>query len=169
MKKLVTAFLLVTSLCFIHAAAAQQPAAAASGAKVSDQEIEKNIELMRADLRSARKQIIAANMNLTGAQAEKFWPVYDSYTQEIMKLGDVRYALAKDYGKSYETMTDAQADDLLKRNAALDQQAAMLRQQWIPKFRKVLTGKQTALFFQLDRRINLLVDLQMASEVPLVK
>ena len=169
MKKLVIAFLLGTSLCFIQAAAAQQPATEGSGAKVSDQELDKDVELMRSDLRSARKQIIAANMNLTDTQAEKFWPVYDAYTQEITKLGDARYALVKDYAKNYDAMTDAQADDLLKRNAALDQQVATLRQQWIPKFRKVLTGKQTALFFQLDRRISLLVDLQMASEIPLVK
>jgi Spy/CpxP family protein refolding chaperone len=169
MKKLVIVFLLGTSLCFIHGAAAQQPAAAGSGAKVSDQEIDKDVELLRADLRSGKKQIVAANMNLTAAQAEKFWPVYDAYAQEVAKLGDVRYALIKDYAKSYDTMTDAQADDLVKRSTALDQQAATLRQQWIPKFRKVLTGKQTALFFQVDRRVSLLIDLQLASEIPLVK
>jgi hypothetical protein len=84
-------------------------------------------------------------------------------------LGDARLALIKDYGKSYDTMTDAQADDLLKRMTALDKSAASLREQWIPKFRKVLNGKQTALFFQLDRRIGLLIDLQIASEIPLVK
>jgi Spy/CpxP family protein refolding chaperone len=169
MKNLVIAFLLGTSLCFIQVAAAQQPAAASSGAKASDQEIDKDVELLRADLRSNKKQVIAANMKLTDAQAEKFWPVYDAYTQETTKLGDARYALIKEYAKTYDTMTDAQADDLLKRTAALDQQAATLRQQWIPKFRKVLTGKQTALFFQLDRRITLLIDLQLASEIPLVK
>jgi Spy/CpxP family protein refolding chaperone len=169
MKKLVIAFLLGTSLCLIQAAAAQQPAAASSGAKASDQEIDKDVELLRADLRSGKKQIIAANMNLTAAQAEKFWPVYDAYTQETTKLGDARYALIKEYAKSYDTMTDAQADDLVKRSTALDQQAATLRQQWIPKFRKVLTGKQTALFFQVDRRVSLLIELQLASEIPLVK
>jgi Spy/CpxP family protein refolding chaperone len=169
MKKFVIAFLLGTSLYFIQTAAAQQPATGGSGAKVSDQEIDKDVELMRSDLRSARKQIIAANMNLTAAQAEKFWPVYDAYTQETTKLGDARYALIKEYAKSYDTMTDAQADDLVKRSTALDQQAATLRQQWIPKFRKVLTGKQTALFFQVDRRVSLLIELQLASEIPLVK
>jgi Spy/CpxP family protein refolding chaperone len=169
MKKLVIAFLLGTSLCFIEAAAAQQPAPAGSGAKASDQEIDKDIELLRSDLRSARKQLIALNMNLTDAQAVKFWPVYDAYAQEITKLGDARTALIKDYANTYDTMTDAQADNLVKRMVALDQQAATLRQQWVPRFRKVLTGKQTALFFQLDRRINLLIELQLASEIPLVK
>ena len=169
MKKLVLAFLLGTSFCFIQAAAAQQPTAKGSGANVSDEEINKNIELLRADLRSAKKQIVAANMKLTDAQAEKFWPVYDAYAQEITKLGDARTALIKDYANSYDAMTDAQADDLVKRMLALEQQAAAMRQQWLPRFREVLTGKQTALFFQVDRRVGLLIDLQLASEIPLVK
>jgi Spy/CpxP family protein refolding chaperone len=169
MKKLAIAFLLGTSFCLIQTATAQKPAASGSDAKASDQEIDKDVELLRSDLRSQKKQVIAANMKLTGEQAEKFWPVYDAYTQETTKIGDARYALIKEYAKTYDAMTDAQADDLLKRTAALDLQAATLRQQWIPKFRKVLTGKQTALFFQLDRRVGLLIDLQLASEIPLVK
>ena len=167
MKKLVIAFVLIMmSLLWISGtASAQQPTAASSGQTVSDQDI----ELMRSDVRSAKKQIIAANMQLTDAQAEKFWPVYDAYTQETTKVGDARIALIKDYANSYNSMTDAQADALLKQLAALDKSAASLREQWIPKFRAVLSGKQTALFFQLDRRIGLIIDLQIASEIPLVK
>lgn len=167
MKKLVIAFAFVVSLFLIASAAfAQQTAgAAAPGQTVSEQDI----QLLRSDVRSEKKQIIAANMQLTAAQAEKFWPLYDAYTQETTKLSDSRYALIKDYAKNYGTMTDAQADDLLKRMTVLDKSAASLREQWVPKFRNVLTGKQTALFFQLDRRIALLIDLQIASAVPLVK
>ena len=124
---------------------------------------------MRSDIRSAKKQIIAENMKLTNAQAEKFWPVYDAYAQETSKLGDARYALIKEYASHYEDMTDAQAESLVKKMAALDEQTATLRQQWIPKFAEVITGKQTALFFQLDRRINLLLDVQFAANIPIVK
>ena len=108
-------------------------------------------------------------MKLTGAQAEKFWPVYDAYAQETTKLGDARYALIKEYANHYEDMTDAEAETLVRKMAALDEQTADLRQQWIPKFGEVLTGKQTALFFQLDRRINLLLDVQFAANIPMVK
>jgi len=108
-------------------------------------------------------------MKLTDARAEKFWPVYDAYTQETTKLGDTRYALVKEYAHTYENMTDAQADSLIQKMATLDEETATLRQQWIPRFRKVLNGKQTALFFQLDRRINLLLDLQFAANIPIVK
>lgn len=144
---------------------AQQSNGADAGQTVSDQDI----QMLRSDLRSQKKQIIAQNMQLTDAQAVKFWPVYDAYTQETTRLGDTRSALIKEYAESYDTMTDMQADSLLNRYAALDESTAHLHQEWIDKFRKVLTGKQTALFFQLDRRIALAFDLQLASAIPMVK
>lgn len=166
MKKLAIVFVIGTSLLLIQSVAfAQKSETPASGPTVSEQDI----ELLRSDLRSAKKQIIAENMNLTDAQAQKFWPVYDAYTQQTSKLGDARLALIKEYANSYENMTDAQADNLVKKMATLDEQTATLRAQWIPKFREVLTGKQTALLFQLDRRITLLIDVQFAANIPIVK
>jgi len=166
MKKLAIAVVIGTSLLLIQSVAlGQKSETPASGPTVSEQDI----ELLRSDIRSAKKEIIAENMKLTDAQAQKFWPVYDAYTQETSKLGDARIALIKEYANSYENMTDAQADSLVKKMAMLDEQPATLRAQWIPKFREVLTGKQTALFFQLDRRITLLIDVQLAANIPIVK
>ena|SRR5215472_9179193 len=130
---------------------------------------ESDIQWLRSHVRLEKKQIIAENMRLPEAQAKEFWAVHDGYTQETMKLSDLRFALIKEFAQSYDTMTDAQADDLVKRMAALEQQVPTLRQRWIPRFRKVLTGKQTATFFQVDRRMNLVIDLQIAAWMPLVK
>ncbi len=166
MKKSAIVLVIGMSLLLIQSVAfAQKSEPSTSGSAGIEQEV----QLLRSDIRSAKKQIIAENMKLTDAQAEKFWPVYDAYTQEITKLGDTSYALVKEYASTYENMTDAQADTLVDKMATLDVQTATLRQQWIPKFRKVLTGKQNALFFQLDRRINLLLELQFAANIPLVK
>jgi Spy/CpxP family protein refolding chaperone len=166
MKRLAIALVIGTSLLLIRSvASAQKSETPASGPTVSEQDV----ELLRSDIRSAKKQIVAENMKLTSAQAETFWPVYDAYAQETSKLGDARYALIKEYANHYEDMTDAQAESLVQKMAVLDEQTATLRQQWISKFGKVLTGKQTALFFQLDRRINLLLELQFAANIPIVK
>jgi len=166
MKKTGMALVIGASLLLIQSVGfAQKSETPATAPTVSEQDI----ELLRSDIRSTKKQIISENMKLTDAQAEKFWPVYDAYTQKTTKLGDGRYALIKEYANHYEDMTDAEAETLVRKMAALDEQTADLRQQWIPKFRKVLSGKQTALFFQLDRRINLLLDLQFAANIPIVK
>jgi len=165
MKKLGIALVMGASLLLIQSVAfAQKSETPASAPTASEQDI----QLLRSDIRSAKKQLIAENMKLTAAEAEKFWPVYDAYTRETTKQGDARYALVKEYANSYVNMTDAEADSLVQKMAALDVQTATLREQWIPKFRKVLTGKQAALFFQLDRRINLLLDLQFAANIPII-
>ena len=59
-------------------------------------------------------------------------------------------------------MTDAQAKSLIKRWGATDQAIGESRMQWMPKFEAVLPGKKAALFFQIDRRVALLIDLQLA-------
>ena len=130
---------------------------------------DQDIQLLREDIRSQKKQLVAANMQLTDAEATKFWPVYDAYTVETTKIGDARTALIKEYAQTYETMTDAQAKNLVKRSEGVDQQTVALRSQWMPKFEAVLSGKKAALFYQLDRRIELLLNLQLASGIPMVK
>jgi hypothetical protein len=168
LKKSITAILVLAAAFLMQttSASAQQnqqaPAATQSG---TDQDI----QLLREDLRSEKKQIIAANMQLTDVEATKFWPVYDQYASALTKIGDDRLALIKEYAQSYDTMTDAQAKSLIKRWAATDEQGLQLRMQYIPKLEQVLPGKKAALFFQLDRRIGLLLDLQLASTISMVK
>lgn len=152
--------------------AAQQQPKTGKGTESSmtaDQVNDANIQLMRQDIRSNRKQIIAANMPLTDSEAVKFWPVYDRYIGETIKVNDVRYALIKEYAQNYQTITDEQSDSFIKRWLGLDQDNTQLRLKFIPEFEKVISHKKTALFFQLDRRISMMIELQLASQVPVVK
>src|SRR5206468_7555110 len=52
--------------------------------------IDQSVALLRQDLRSGKKQTIATSLQLTDAEAGKFWPVYDQYSAELRKLGDQR-------------------------------------------------------------------------------
>jgi hypothetical protein len=131
----------------------------------SDQEI----ELMRKDVRSQKKQIIAANMNLTEAEAEKFWPIYDQYTAALTKINDTKIALVKEYLASYSTITDQQAESYVKRWAGVDESVTQLRIKYFPVFHQALSGKSTALFFQMDHRLGLLIDLQLTAQMPIIE
>ena len=149
---------------------AQQPTPSASDkTATSEQANEGYIQLMREDIRAERKKIVAANLPLTEAEATKFWPVYDRYIAETIKVNDVRYGLIKEYAKNYETLTDAQATSYIKRWMALDADNTQLRLKYVPEFEKVISPKKTAMFFQIDRRISMLIELQLAGQVPLVK
>ena len=130
---------------------------------------EQNLELIRKDLRSQKKQLVAVNMTLTDTEAQKFWPVYDQYTVELTKINDTKLALIKEYAQSYGTLTDAQAQSIMERWAAADEAAVQLRTKYVGVISKLLPGKKAALFFQVDRRIGALMDLQAASEIPLVE
>ena len=135
MKKSAIALVMGASLLLTHSVAlAQKSEAPASAPTASEQDI----QLLRSDIRSEKKKLIAENMKLTAAEAEKFWPVYDAYTQETTKQGDARHALVKEYANSYENMTDAEADCLVQKIAALDVQTTTVREQWIPKFGRCL-------------------------------
>ncbi|MGC1438655.1 MAG: hypothetical protein WA847_22365 [Terriglobales bacterium] len=140
-------------------------AQASANSTVTDQDV----QLLRKDLRSQRKQLIAANLPLTDAEAVKFWPVYDQYQAEITKIGDTRLALIKEYAANYNTLTDAQSQDLITRSIGVDESFVQLRQKYVPIFQKVLPGKKTAMFFQMDRRVALMIDLQLASMIPIVQ
>src|SRR5678815_2712334 len=122
-------------------------------------EFEKNLALMRQDLRSGKKQIIAANMPLTDTEATKFWPVYDQYVAEMKTQNDEFYGVIKDYIANQKTLTDDQATALIKKWADIQVATAQVRQKYIPLVGKVLPGKKAALFFQIDRRLYALMDM----------
>jgi hypothetical protein len=145
--------------------AASQPASNQSSQAAIDQ----NIELLRKDIRSEKKQLIAANVQLTDAEAQAFWPVYDQYTAELTKIHDQKVALLKEYADSYQTMTDAQVDSWANRALKMDADAAALRIKYWPKFRKLLPAKKAALYAQVERQAQMLIDTHVAIQVPLVQ
>ena len=157
MKKLILALALVAfALVGARSALAQDP-------------VDENIKLFRKDLRSIRKQFIAANMDFNDKEAEQFWPLFDRYTQDLVAKQDQKYALLREYAQNYLTMTDEQAEKYIRGRASVDQAILQVRLKYFPLIRKVLSGKSTALFFQLDWRIGLIMDLQLASETPVIE
>ena len=129
---------------------------------------DKDIEMLREDIRAQRKEITAQNMNLTADEATKFWPIFDQYRKEAIKPNDDRWALIKAYAASYDTMTDAQAQDFIQRANAVDEQLLALRMKYVPMFEKVISAKKTARWYQIDRHIDLLINLQLGSVIPMV-
>ena len=154
----------------IFAQVSQKPAAqSVSEADAQSNSVsDKDIEMLRADLRAQRKQIMAQNMTLTADEATKFWPIFDQYRQEAIKPNDERWALIKEYAANYNTMTDAQAQDYIKRSTAVEQQLLELRMKYVPVFEKVISPQKTALWYQIDRRVDLLLNLQYAALIPMV-
>jgi hypothetical protein len=171
-KKITAAGLVLSGFLFAGQASFAQSGTAQTAQPVVSRDdassIDQAIAMLRSDLRSTRKQVIAANMKLTDTEAEKFWPTYDQYVTELVKINDAKYALIKEYLQN-TNMTDDQADSLSKRWLAVDEAVIQLRLKYVPIFRSALSAKATAQFFQLDRRVQMMIDLQLASSIPLVQ
>jgi len=127
-----------------------------------------DLDLLRQDIRSMKKQLIAQNLKLSDTEATKFWPVYDKYTADLIKINDKKYAVIQTYADQWATMTNEQALSFAHQWLEMDTAISQLRQKYVPVVSQVLTGRNTATFFQLDRRISMMIDLQLASKMPLV-
>jgi hypothetical protein len=153
------------SLMSGNKALAQEPASLPANQVSSDEDL----KLFRKDLRSQKKQIIAANMGLTDSEAQQFWPIYDRYTAELVTIMDKKYALLNEYAQNYTSITNEQAESYIQGRADVEESVMQLRLKYLPIVRKVLSGKSTARFFQIDWRLGLIMDLQLASQIPLVE
>ena len=174
MKKSVVSVLVIVIVLLacnvsMFAQAAQPAAQSGTGAGAQPNTVtDQDIEMLREDIRAQRKQITAQNMTLTADEATKFWPIFDQYRKAAIKPNDDRWALMKEYAATYNTMTDAQAQNYMARANAIDEQLLALRMKYVPVFEKVISAKKTALWYQIDRRIDLLINLQFSSMIPMV-
>ena len=167
MKKVMAAVLMAGAGLVIGPRTSAQTAAPQENAQhvISDQDL----DLLRKDIRSQRKQLIAANLKLTDDEATKFWPVYDQYASELISINDRKFALIQEYADNYGKLTNEQALSFVRRWLDADIEIAQLRQKYVPIVSKVLDGRKSATFFQLDRRIAMMMELQVSSQMPLVQ
>ena len=131
-------------------------------------DVETDVVLLRRDLRSEKKQLIALNLPLTETEATRFRPVYDQYAAAMAKHNDEFYMLIKDYAAKQKTLTDDEAANIIKRWAEIQVELSQTRQKFIPLVEKVIPARKAAVFFQIDRRLYALMDLQTSSKLPLL-
>ena len=126
-----------------------------------------DLQLLRQDLRTQKQKLIAENLPMTEQEAIKLWAVYNRYSQELRQINDEKFRLVKQYGDQWGTMTNDQALIYIRRWLEVDQQAQALRLKYVPEVSQALPGKKAATFFQLDRRISMMMDVQLSSQLPL--
>lgn len=150
--------------------AAAKPAAAKAPADPAQvrAEIDKAIAAMRKDVQAGKADILGKTMQLDATQAATFWPLYKQYQTEAQVLGDERVGIIQDLADHFDSLDDAKAKALLDRQMALEGKKLALQMKYKDEMLKVLPAKTVARFFQVDSRLNKLVELTVASEIPLV-
>jgi len=128
-----------------------------------------DIQLLRSDIQADKNEIITRVMQFTDAESTAFWPIYRDYARDQQKVGDERLQLIKDYAQRYDSMDDASARNMAQRMLNVEAKFGNLRQEYWPKFDKAIGAKKAAKFYQVDSRLTLLVNLQLVSEIPMIR
>ena len=126
------------------------------------------IEVARSIAETERKAIVADNMSFTSEETEKFWPVYNEYRDEARKIGDVRVKVIRELANEFETLDDERAEEMLREVLDFQAERIMLRKSYVKKFNKVIPPKKTVRFFQIDSKLDTIIDFALAKEIPLV-
>jgi len=124
-------------------------------------------ELLRSDIRAQKVAILTEMMEFTEAEDAAFWPIYRDYDNELAKLGDERVALVADYARSYDTLTDDQADSLAKRALDLEARRQAVKAKYYDRVRTALKPKTALRFLQVEHQLQLLIDLQISAALPI--
>ena len=130
---------------------------------------ETDIRGIRTDIREVAKEIVAENLELTTEQAKIFWPLYDEYMAELALLGDKEVKLTEEYMLNFYLMEEKTASNLLEDVLDLERDKQSLKSEYIRKMKKVLPAKVVGKFYQIERRLSLLIDAEKVSRIPLLK
>lgn len=127
------------------------------------------LEQMRADISADRQALVAANLGLTDAEGQAFWPVYREYRNEMAaKVGDRLQKLIQDYADVLDTMTDDKAKAMVDEMMTIQQQEFKVRKSYLSKFRKALPEIKVARFLQIENQMDAIIKIGLVESVPLV-
>ena len=167
--KIRLAVVMMTGLCLLLAPGLWAQQGVQSQDVSKEQNIRAYVELLRADLKAKKVEVITEVMRFDEQQATAFWPIYREYDVELSALGDEKLAIIQDYARDYLSMTDEKADHLARRVMELDENRQELRKKYYEKFKKALNAVLAVRFFQVENQILMLLDLQIASGLPIIE
>lgn len=130
-----------------------------------------NLEIVHEKLKADKKLIVANYMELTEAEAKRFWPVYEDYQKDLLKFYERLGALLKNYAADYrnKSLTDEKAKKLLDEWIALEQDEVKQRSAFVPKLTQALPAKKAARYLQIENEYRILLKYDLAATVPLAQ
>ena len=146
-------------------ASAKAPPASQS---TEEQNLQAYMKLLRMDINKSKTQVIGEVMQFDSAQSAAFWPIYGQFQTDYGKIGDQIVGLVSDYVQNYDTMTDAVADRLALKLLDIEGQRNELKRKYYAKLKTAMDAITAARFLQVEGQIEKLLDLQLASHLPVV-
>lgn len=129
---------------------------------------ENEIAAARKMMLQERKLVIAGELVLTSEESAAFWPVYNEYVEEMRGVGDDEVKLITDFADNYEAVSDEYADQMLKNYFDIQSRALKIRQKYLKRFKKVLPSVKVAKLYQVENKLDAVLDYQLASQIPMI-
>jgi len=131
--------------------------------------LQEYIDLLRKDVRQQKSEIMGAVLALSANEASKFWPIYNEYDAQLTKLNDERIENIKEYARNYFELTDDKADELVQKALAYQKQRSELFAKTYERVKQAIGGVGAARFAQIEQQLLLIIDLQIASSLPIAR
>ena len=132
-------------------------------------EDDRAVQLTRSAIQAERQAILATNLELSEKERAIFWPLYEEYRQALESAVNTRVDLLNQYFASYETLTDQEATALLDKHIAWEKEVLKVQSTYAKKMGKALSGRTVARFFQIENKMDIIVEYELAGEIPLIK
>ena len=145
--------------------------AIASPVYAADTAAATNMQILLDKVKADKKLIVAQNMDLTDSESKAFWPIYDAYQKDLMKINQRLLKMIGSYADAYNSgaMTDKQAQTLINEALAIEGSEAAMRKSYATKLEKVLPAKKVARYLQIENKIRAALRYEMADKIPLVE
>jgi hypothetical protein len=98
-----------------------------------------------ANIESVRAAFITQKLELTPEESQKFWPVYNSYHQEMKQLAIKKNQLRKSFKQNGAATTDG---------LEIETQMLELRKRYRQEFSKVLPNQKAAMVYPVEREFR---------------
>jgi vacuolar-type H+-ATPase subunit H len=137
---------------------------AASAFAQSDTDV---LSSARTQIQADRKAVVAKAMGLTDEQGTKFWPVYSEYRESMRKVDDKLVQLANEYFQNTDKMTDQESQGMLSQWMNLNAEKVNVRKGYVKKFSKAIPTNKVIRFYQIENKMDAVINYELAASIPL--
>ena len=129
------------------------------------------IELTRAAIKVKKKHLIAKNMIFTPSEKDNFWKLYREYQNRVDFINGRRVKLITDYADAFKNknLSDEKALKMLNESLHIQRLRLSMKQLFVDKFSEILPAKKVARFFQLENKLDAIINFDLARQIPLVQ
>lgn len=157
MNKVIAAFAIAVAAAASPIASAQDAAAAA------------DLQALQKAARADKRALVAKTLDLSPAEAKKFWPIYDSLQKDLTNLNRQRNVALETLANRDRPVSDAYAKQIVNDLLTVEEQEIKALRKASNASLKALPPRKAARYLQLEQKLRALQDYEIAIAFPLAQ